>query len=95
MSGHSAVTLLLGNPVQKFSGFFYDTQNRLANDWVTMKVSCVDSPRVSEAYVEEMKARYGEESNAYRIRVLGEFPRSDDDTIIPMELLELCQAPRC
>lgn len=90
MSGHSAVTLLLGNPVRS-SGFFYDTQNRLANDWVTMKVSCVDSPRVSEAYVEEMKARYGEESNAYRIRVLGEFPRSDDDTIIPMELLELAK----
>jgi hypothetical protein len=90
MSGHNAVTLLLGNPVRS-SGFFYDTHNRLASDWVTMKVSCVDSPRVSEAYVEEMKARYGEESNAYRIRVLGEFPRSDDDTIIPMELLELAK----
>ena len=88
MSGHAAVTLLLGNPVRS-SGFFFDTHNRLANDWVTMKVSCADSPRVSEAYIEEMKARYGEESNAYRIRVLGEFPRSDDDTVIPMELLEL------
>jgi len=44
---------------------------------------------VSEAYIEEMKSRYGEESNAYRIRVLGEFPRSDDDTVIPMELLEM------
>jgi antitoxin component of MazEF toxin-antitoxin module len=88
MSGHAAVTLLLGNPVRS-SGFFYDTHNRLASDWVTMKVSCADSPRVSEAYMEEMKARYGEESNAYRIRVLGEFPRSDDDTVIPMELLEL------
>ena len=90
MSGHSAVTLLLGNPVRS-SGFFYDTHNRLADDWVTMRVSCADSPRVSEAYIEEMKARYGEESNAYRIRVLGEFPRSDDDTVIPMELLEMAQ----
>ncbi len=88
MSGHAAVTLLLGNPVRS-SGFFFDTHNRLAGDWITMKVSCTDSPRVSEAYIEEMKARYGEESNAYRIRVLGEFPRSDDDTVIPMELLEL------
>jgi len=35
-----------------------------------------------------MATRYGEESNAYRIRVLGEFPKSDDDTIIPMDLLE-------
>jgi len=88
MSGHNAVTLLLGNPVRS-SGFFYDTHNRLAGDWVTMRVSCEDSPRVSKEYIEEMKARYGEESNAYRIRVLGEFPRSDDDTVIPMELLEM------
>jgi phage terminase large subunit len=91
MSGHSAVTLLLGNPVRS-SGFFYDTHNRLAGDWVTMRVNCEDSPRVSAAYVEEMKSRYGEESNAYRIRVLGEFPRSDDDTVIPMELLEMAMA---
>jgi hypothetical protein len=90
MSGHKAVTLLLGNPVRS-TGFFYDTHNRLKDDWVTMKVSCADSPRVSEAYLGEMAARYGEESNAYRIRVLGEFPRSDDDTVIPMELLEMAQ----
>ena len=91
MSGHSAVTLLLGNPVRS-SGFFFDTHNRLTQDWVTMKVSCEDSPRVSAAYIDEMKSRYGEESNAYRIRVLGEFPRSDDDTVIPMELLEMAMA---
>lgn len=90
MSGHKAVTLLLGNPVRS-TGFFYDTHNRLKDDWITMRVSCADSPRVSEAYLDEMKSRYGEESNAYRIRVLGEFPRSDDDTVIPMELLEMAQ----
>lgn len=88
MSGHNAVTILLGNPVRS-SGFFYDTHTRLAGEWWTRRVSCIDSPRVSDAYVKEMASRYGEESNAYRIRVLGEFPRSDDDTVIPMELLEL------
>ena len=87
MSGHSAVTLLLGNPTRS-SGFFYDTHNRLADEWTVFKVSCVDSPRVSEDYVNEMKSRYGEDSNAFRIRVLGEFPRSDDDTMIPMDLIE-------
>jgi phage terminase large subunit len=87
MSGHSAVTILLGNPVRS-SGFFFDTHNRLRGEWWTRRVSCVDSPRVSDAYVAEMASRYGEESNAYRIRVLGEFPRSDDDTVIPMDLVE-------
>jgi phage terminase large subunit len=32
MSGHSAVTLLLGNPTRS-SGFFYDTHNRLSEEW--------------------------------------------------------------
>lgn len=87
MSGHNALTILLGNPVRS-SGFFFDTHNRLKDEWWTRRVSCIDSTRVSKEYVQDMKSRYGEESNAYRIRVLGEFPRSDDDTIIPMELLE-------
>ena len=87
MSGHNALTILLGNPVRS-SGFFFDTHNRLKDEWWTKRVSCIDSARVSKEYVDDMKSRYGEESNAYRIRVLGEFPKSDDDTIIPMDLLE-------
>jgi len=87
MSGHNAVTLLLGNPVRS-SGFFYDTHHRLAGDWRTFHVSCLDSSRVSPDFIRDMAARYGEESNAYRIRVLGEFPSGDDDTVIPMEYIE-------
>jgi len=87
MSGHNAVTLLLGNPTRS-SGFFFDTHNRLSGEWTTFRVSCTDSPRVSDEYVSEMMSRYGEDSNAFRIRVLGEFPRSDDDTMIPMELID-------
>lgn len=87
MSGHNAVTLLLGNPVRS-SGFFYDTHTRLSDEWTTFQVSCKDSPRVSEEYIQEMATRYGEDSNVYRIRVLGEFPKGDDDTVIPMDLLE-------
>lgn len=87
MSGHNATTLLLGNPVRS-SGFFYDTHHRLSGEWKTYHVSCVGSPRVSEDFIRDMAARYGEDSNAFRIRVLGEFPLADDDTVIPMELIE-------
>lgn len=87
MSGHNAVTILFGNPVRS-SGFFFDTHNRLKDEWWTKRVSCTDSKRVSQDFVDDMKSRYGEDSNAFRIRVLGEFPRADDDTIIPMDLLE-------
>jgi hypothetical protein len=33
-------------------------------------------------------AEYGIDSNVYRVRVLGEFPTTDDDTLIPLELVE-------
>lgn len=85
MSGESATTLLLGNPVRS-SGLFFDSHNKLAHRWKTYRVSCLDSKRVSDEYVEEQKVRYGENSNVYRVRVLGEFPLADDDTVIPYYL---------
>lgn len=87
MSGHSACTILIGNPVRG-SGYFFDTHHKLASEWFTMRVSCDDSPRVSKEFIREIAMRYGEESNVYRVRVLGEFPKSDDDTVIPYELIE-------
>lgn len=87
MSGHNAVTLLTGNPT-KASGFFFDTHTKLRGMWKCYHVSCLNSKRVSPDFVEDMKARYGEDSNAFRARVLGEFPRSDDDTLISLELTE-------
>lgn len=87
MSGINCTTLLCSNPV-KSSGFFYDTHHKLKPHWVTVHVSAADSPRVSQEYVDDMARRYGENSSAYFIRVLGEFPRADDDTIIPMDLTE-------
>ena len=35
-----------------------------------------------------MAKKYGEESNVFRIRVLGEFSTSDDDTLISLDLVE-------
>jgi len=87
MSGHSAITMLFSNPTRS-SGTFYETQTRLKGSWRTFHWSCVDSPLVSDEFVEEMKLRYGEDSNAFRIRVLGEFPLADDDTIIPFHLVD-------
>jgi len=87
MSGHSATTIMLSNPTRS-SGTFFESQTRMADSWWTRRWSCVDSPLVSDEFVQEMRERYGEESNAYRIRVLGEFPLADDDTIIPYHLIE-------
>jgi phage terminase large subunit len=87
MSGHSACTILIGNPTRN-SGLFYRTHHELSADWDTMHVSCLDIPLVSKDFVEQIKATYGEGSNAYRIRVLGEFAVADNDTLIAAELVD-------
>ena len=87
MSGHSASTILISNPTRN-SGLFYKTHHDLASDWFRMHVSCLNIPLVSSDFVAQIKATYGEESNAFRIRVLGEFALADDDTLIPAELVD-------
>ena len=91
MSGHTATTVLTGNPTRN-TGFFYETHNRLRDDWHTMHVSCVDSPRVSDDFVADMQRRYGIDSPAYHVRVLGNFPPSEEDTVIPVSLIEAAMA---
>lgn len=88
MSGHNAITILTGNPVRT-SGLFHATHTALADLWWTKTVSTLDVPAaVSGLFVEQVRRTYGEHSNAYRVRVLGEFPTSESDTIIPFELVE-------
>ena len=87
MSGHNCTTLLLSNPVRT-TGMFYDTHTLLADQWETEHVSHEDSPRVSDDYVTQLARQYGEDSNVYRVRALGEFPRGDDDTFIPLWLVD-------
>ena len=52
-----------------------------------MTVSSKDGEYVSDEFIQDMAKKYGEESNG-RIRVLGEFSTSDDDTIISLDLVE-------
>ena len=87
MSGHNATTIMASNPVRT-SGFFFDSHNRNRAQWHTVHVSAFDTPRVSCEFVQEVADTYGEDSNAYRVRVLGEFPTGDLDTIVPYELID-------
>lgn len=88
MSGHNACTILAGNPVRT-AGLFYDTHHDVAHMWRTFHLSCLNNPRISQDFIDDMKSRYGEDSNDYAVRVLGEFPRAEADVVIPYELIQL------
>lgn len=61
-----------------------------------MRISAFDTPNVKEGKiiipglinkddVEGFKVKYGEDSNVYRVRILGEFPTQDSDSLISVD----------
>jgi phage terminase large subunit len=86
LSAPGAKALLFSNPTRA-SGFFYDTHHKLRARWKTFVVNSEDVPR-ARGHIEDIIAAYGKGSNKYRVRVLGEFPTADDETVIPLEWME-------
>jgi hypothetical protein len=86
LSTPGAKVVMAGNPTRT-SGFFYDTHHSLRHRWHTLHVSCLDVTR-AQGHIEDIRAKYGENSNAWRVRVLGEFPTAEDETVIPLELVQ-------
>ena len=89
MSTKGAKTIMTGNPTRR-SGYFYDAFHPKPGTmpWWRKKVGCADSTRATQDYIDDMAAKYGVESNVYRVRVLGEFPQQEEDSIIPFDLIE-------
>ena len=90
LSSFNACMILIGNPV-RLEGLFFRSHHQLKADWHTAHVSCIGNPLVTDDFIRQIATTYGEESNAYRVRVLGEFPKTGDDTLIPLELVIAAQ----
>ena len=60
MSSENAQMILAGNPVRS-QGLFWKTHTLLQDRWKTFHVSCLDSPRVTQDYIDEKRLEYGED----------------------------------
>jgi hypothetical protein len=91
LSTEGAKVVMTGNPTRA-SGYFYDAFTRNQKRWWRRKVSCHDADTVDKGFLEEMAAQYGDGSNQYRVRVLGDFPAGDDDALIARHLIEAAKS---
>lgn len=87
LSGANNKLLMCGNPTRT-SGTFYDSFHGDRSIYVQHTVSSADSPRTSKDNIESLKRKYGENSNVFRVRVLGEFPEQEDDVFIQLAWIE-------
>lgn len=88
LTGDNNRLLMCGNPT-KSSGVFFDSHNRNRSHFKTHKVSSLDSKRTSKENIAMLRNKYHADSDVYRVRVLGEFPRKEADTFIALETVEL------
>ena len=87
LSTKNSRVVMTANPTQT-SGYFYDSHHRHRDLWKRLRFSCLDSPLVDEEYVTSMKKKWGEDSDIYRVRVLGKFPRASIVQLISTALVE-------
>ena len=78
--------VLTGNPLRS-SGYFFLSHTELPG-WRRWRVSQTDSPRHNPLFAAQVAAEYGESSTAFRVQILGEFPGTDDDSLIGYELVQ-------
>jgi hypothetical protein len=74
------------NP-RRNTGPFYDCFNSKRSYWKNLQIDSRDVEGTDKALFQKMLEQYGEDSTVARVEVMGEFPRADDDTVIPMDLI--------
>jgi hypothetical protein len=76
-----------GNPTRG-TGYFANSHRHNRGDFTCLHFRSSDSPLVAPDYRPGLVRKFGEGSNVVRVRADGEFPRADDDTLIPLDLVE-------
>jgi hypothetical protein len=83
--------LLIGN-MTKNSGYFYDTHFHatISKDWCKIHWDSRNSSIVDKSMPEYFARKYGVDSNVFRIRVEGNPPLQDENTLIPLWTAQQC-----
>lgn len=95
LSSAQSRLILIGNPTRR-SGEFYEAFHANKSLFFCDTWPCTDSPLVSKVWLTQAKNRFASEPNLYRSRVLGEFPKDEDDQLFPSPLVRaaISRAPK-
>jgi hypothetical protein len=84
LTGVCNFILMVFNPTRR-TGFAIDSHFKNRQDWVCLHWDAEKSENVSREHVERYERKYGRDSNAFRIRVKGQPPLAEDDSLIPWD----------
>lgn len=102
LTNENALMFVIGNPNTRSCPFF-DCFNRFRHRWATLTLNTEDTSRITlynrsgketklvdPENINYMAEKYGADSDVYRVRIKGEFPFMDPNSIVSAEVLEYC-----
>jgi len=87
LTGDSFLFIMASNPTRT-TGEFYDSFNDSRKFYRNIHLNCEHSARVNPQWIDSMKEKYGENSDTYRVRVNGNFPKAQTNTLFDIDLIE-------
>lgn len=90
LTSENARLLMIGNPNQAMGSFYEAFRSPLYQKF-HIQASDVPEHLLPAAWAAERLAEWGEESPAYQVRVLGEFPPQGDDGLLSLKWVEEAQ----
>ena len=81
---------VFGNPTRN-SGRFHEIFNRLKNRWITRQIDSRTAKMTNKAQIAIWREDWGEDSDFFRVRVLGRFPKAGDMQFIPNDVVATAQ----
>lgn len=80
--GTQIIHLAYGNPTRN-SGAFYECFGKKKRRWITQRIDSRSVPGTNKALFKEWEEDHGEDSDFFRIRVRGVFPKASAEQFIP------------
>ncbi len=87
LTGDRFLFVMCSNPTRTF-GTFYDSHNKNKKLYRTIHLDSEKSANVKPKWVETMAEKYGRESDTFRVRVNGNFPKTSTNSLFTLEMIE-------
>lgn len=87
LSTPGAIFIMISNPT-RLTGYFHKSHHANKQMWKRFHVTAFDTSRVDQAFINTIVATYGENSDQYRVKILGEFPSREESTLIAKDIAQ-------
>lgn len=80
--------IVVSNPERGSEPFYTNLFTKKPEGWDIFTFTAFKSKQTTEKFISEIRELYGEDSDEWRVMIMGEFPRADGTTYIPMSVVE-------